>query len=73
MVDRGVLRPDDYQVKIVQKLQDLHDDLSNYAPTSRKSPSSEGGLGLVRAQFKGNNGQLTDILPLPSALALLPQ
>lgn len=51
LVDRGVLKPDDYQVKIVQKLQDLHDELAHYTPTRQKSPSSEGGLGLVRTQY----------------------
>ncbi|KZV76058.1 AFG1-like ATPase [Peniophora sp. CONT] len=52
LVDRGVLRPDDHQVNIVQKLQDLHDELVHYVPaSSRKSPSSEGGLGLLSRFF----------------------
>jgi len=34
LVDSGALRGDDHQTRIIQKLQDLHDDLLNYTPPS---------------------------------------
>jgi len=39
-----VLRGDDHQTRIIQKLQDLHDELVNYDPPVIPYPSSENSL-----------------------------
>lgn len=42
LVQVGALRSDDYQTRIIQKLQTLHDALAVYEP-----PPSSGGSSLV--------------------------
>ncbi|KAF8812204.1 AFG1-like ATPase [Phlegmacium glaucopus] len=44
LIDSGVLQGDDYQTRIIQKLQDLHDELLNYDPPVIPYPSSENSL-----------------------------
>ncbi|KAH9943230.1 AFG1-like ATPase [Epithele typhae] len=39
LVDSGVLRPDDHQTRIIEKLQRLHDDLVHYSPPAIAPPS----------------------------------
>lgn len=41
LIDSGVLRGDDHQTRIIQKLQDLHDELLNYDPPMIPYSSSE--------------------------------
>ena len=45
LVERGVLRPDEHQTRIIQKLEDLHDALAKYNPPSQAAFSS---LSIVR-------------------------
>ena len=44
LIDSGVLRGDDHQTRIIQKLQDLHDELLNYDPPMIPYSSSENSL-----------------------------
>jgi peroxisome-assembly ATPase len=44
LIDSGVLRGDHNQTQIIQKLQDLHDELANYDPPMIPYPSSENSL-----------------------------
>lgn len=41
LIDSGVLRGDDHQTRIIQKLQDLHNELLNYDPPMIPYSSSE--------------------------------
>lgn len=48
LIDSGVLRGDDYQTRIIQKLQDLHDQLVNYEPPQiPESPNSNSLLSRI--------------------------
>ncbi|EIM87914.1 AFG1-like ATPase [Stereum hirsutum FP-91666 SS1] len=40
LIDKGALRPDDHQTRIIQKLQDLHDQLVDYVPPPIPPPHS---------------------------------
>ena len=40
LVDSGVLRADEHQTRIIQKLQRLHDDLATYEPPQIDTSSS---------------------------------
>ena len=44
LIDSGVLRGDDHQTRIIQKLQDLHDELLNYDPPMVPYPTSENSI-----------------------------
>lgn len=44
LIYSGVLRGDDHQTRIIQKLQDLHDELINYDPPMIPFSSSENSL-----------------------------
>ena len=44
LIDSGVLRGDDHQTRIIQKLQDLHDELLTYDPPMIPYSSSENSL-----------------------------
>ena len=44
LIDSGVLRGDAHQTRIIQKLQDLHDELVNYDPPIIPYSSSENSL-----------------------------
>jgi protein AFG1 len=44
LISSGVLRGDDHQTRIIQKLQDLHDELLNYDPPMIPYSSSENSL-----------------------------
>lgn len=46
LIDTGVLRGDDHQTRIIQKLQDLHDNLLHYNPPHIPRPSQS--ISLVR-------------------------
>lgn len=43
-INSGVLRGDDHQTRIIQKLQDLHDELLNYDPPIIPYSSSENSI-----------------------------
>ncbi|KAI0027597.1 AFG1-like ATPase [Vararia minispora EC-137] len=40
LIDEGALKPDDHQVRIIQKLQDLHDELARLFGSSSPIPAS---------------------------------
>jgi peroxisome-assembly ATPase len=44
LIESGVLRGDEYQTRIIQKLQELHDKLSKYDPPMIPYSSSENSL-----------------------------
>lgn len=44
LIQTGVLRGDDHQTRIIQKLQDLHDRLANYDPPHIPDPSQSNSL-----------------------------
>ena len=44
LISSGVLRGDDHQTRIIQKLQDLHDELLNYDPPMVPYPTSENSI-----------------------------
>jgi predicted ATPase len=44
LIDTGVLRGDDHQTRIIQKLQDLHDKLLHYDPPHIPRPSHNTSL-----------------------------
>lgn len=44
LINTGVLRGDDHQTRIIQKLQDLHDKLTTYTPPSVPDPSASTSL-----------------------------
>lgn len=49
LIDTGVLRGDDHQTRIIQKLQDLHDNLLHYNPPHIPRPSQS--ISLVSRIF----------------------
>ena len=44
MIDKGILRGDDHQTRIIQKLQDLHDKLVDYQPPEITDASESNNL-----------------------------
>lgn len=49
LIDKGALRADDHQTRIIQKLQDLHDQLRDYVPPPLPPPHS--GQAAKNASF----------------------
>lgn len=52
LIDTGVLRGDDHQTRIIQKLQDLHDKLVDYNPP--KIPDIQQSNSLVRLSISSS-------------------
>lgn len=44
LIETGILRGDDHQTRIIQKLQDLHDKLIDYDPPKIPSPPQSNSL-----------------------------
>ena len=55
LIDSGVLRGDDHQTRIIQKLQDLHDELLNYDPPMIPYSSSENSFVSLLGPFSPPN------------------
>ncbi|KAF9528003.1 ATPase [Crepidotus variabilis] len=64
MIDKGVLRGDDHQTRIIQKLQDMHDQLAEYVPP--EIPSGSETSSVISRLFSREPPLPTS--PPPSAL-----
>lgn len=70
LVDSGVLRADDHQTRIIQKLQRLHDDLATYEPPQIDTSSSS--LSILSRLFSRGTSHTVSIPPeqVPKGLYL---
>lgn len=69
LIDSGVLRGDDHQTRIIQKLQDLHDELLNYDPPIIPYSSPENSL-LSRFFNRGSHIPISPPESAPKGLYL---
>ncbi|KAG7447553.1 AFG1-like ATPase [Guyanagaster necrorhizus] len=69
LIDTGTLRGDEHQTRIIQKLQDLHDELVHYTPPLTPDPSASNSL-LSRIFSRNDTGTASPPENVPKGLYL---